>query len=468
MLSTTDSLVITAIGPVYTAALLVMVLINGRAFMQRKCLDLALEEREETVSLLLREYESSDADWLWQTNAKLCFQNVSARFARAIGRTDGRARRAVDRRPDQAGAARRPGRAARARRRRRRRSPGAEAFSELVVAIPVGDGIRSIELSARPTFNKQGRFTGYHGVGSDVTERPPGGRPDRPYGPPRRPDRPSQPPPADGGSRRRAQARRRRAAASARCCWSISTGSRRSTTSLGHVAGDHLLQQVSRSFETVISDEMTAGRLGGDEFAIVVPAGREPRASSSSSASPWSARCRGRSSTASSGCSSAPASASRSARATATRVEELIRNADLALYRAKDGGGQRHPLLRAGAPRPRRGAPQDRAGAARRDGRGRVQPRLPAGGRRRRRRDQELRGAAALAQSRARPDSADQVHPDRRGNRHARPDRRVGAAHRLPRGRDLARATSRSRSTSRRASCAIPAPARPGSAPRPG
>ena len=28
---------------------------------------------------------------------------------------------------------------------------------------------RSIELSAQPTFNKQGRFIGYHGVGSDVT-----------------------------------------------------------------------------------------------------------------------------------------------------------------------------------------------------------------------------------------------------------------------------------------------------------
>ena len=62
-----------------------MVLIQGRAFMQRQCLDLALAEREETVSLLLREYESSDADWLWQTNTQLCFQNVSARFARAIG-----------------------------------------------------------------------------------------------------------------------------------------------------------------------------------------------------------------------------------------------------------------------------------------------------------------------------------------------------------------------------------------------
>ena len=87
MLSTTDSWTITAIGPVYTVAMLVMVLINGRAFIQRKYLDLALEERQETVSLLLREYESSDADWLWQINGQLAFQNVSARFARAIGRS---------------------------------------------------------------------------------------------------------------------------------------------------------------------------------------------------------------------------------------------------------------------------------------------------------------------------------------------------------------------------------------------
>ena len=37
--------------------------------------------------------------------------------------------------------------------------------------FPVGDGDPgAIELSARPTFSKQGRFIGYHGVGSDVTE----------------------------------------------------------------------------------------------------------------------------------------------------------------------------------------------------------------------------------------------------------------------------------------------------------
>ena len=71
MLLTQESLLILLIAPVYTAALVAMVLINGRAFMQRKFLDIALEEREQTVSLLLREYESSDADWLWQTNTQL-------------------------------------------------------------------------------------------------------------------------------------------------------------------------------------------------------------------------------------------------------------------------------------------------------------------------------------------------------------------------------------------------------------
>src|SRR6185369_13127655 len=152
ILMTSNSWVITAIGPVFTIALLVMVLNNGRAFMQRKCLDLALEEREQTVSLLLREYESSDADWLWQTNAQLCFQNVSGRFARAIGRTmdqlEGRSLPELLRglpRSDQA---------------TRRALAAAEttilskkAFSELVVSFKVDDSIRSIELSAQPTFN---------------------------------------------------------------------------------------------------------------------------------------------------------------------------------------------------------------------------------------------------------------------------------------------------------------------------
>ena len=170
MLMTTDSLLIAAIGPAYTAAMLMMVMVNARAFMQRKWLDIALEERQQTVSLLLREYESSDADWLWQTDAKLAFRNVSARFARAIGRgvdeLEGRSLLDLLKEvPRSEQGVRRAVATAEAA------FAGREPVSELVVPIRSGDAIKSIEVSARPIFNRTGRFTGYQGVGSDVTAK---------------------------------------------------------------------------------------------------------------------------------------------------------------------------------------------------------------------------------------------------------------------------------------------------------
>jgi diguanylate cyclase (GGDEF)-like protein len=336
MLMTTDSAAIAMIGPVYTAAMLMMVLINGRAFMQRKCLDLVLEEREATVSLLLREYESSDADWLWQTNAQLCFKNVSARFARAIGREIGdlEGRSIIDLiqqvpRGDQG--ARRLLASAQATIARK------EVFSEIVVGLPVGDGIKFIELSARPDFNKQGRFTGFHGVGSDVTGARQAAdriahmaRHDALTGLPNR----LQLMDNLGAALKQAQAR------SGDCAVLLVDLDRFKTIndSLGHVAGDHLLQQVSRSFETVISDEMTAGRLGGDEFAIVVPA-FESRAELeqlclaliSALQGPFLYREQRLFVGASIGVAIGPDDGD--------SVEEMVRNADLALYRAKDGAG---------------------------------------------------------------------------------------------------------------------------------
>jgi diguanylate cyclase (GGDEF)-like protein len=108
--------------------------------------------------------------------------------------------------------------------------------------------------------------------------------------------------------------------------------------SLGHVAGDHLLQQVSRSFETVISDEMTAGRLGGDEFAIVVPEVESRQeleqlclALISALQGPFLYREQRLFVGASIGAAIGPRDGD--------TVEEMIRNADLALYRAKTGSG---------------------------------------------------------------------------------------------------------------------------------
>ena len=345
MLMTTDSLLITAIGPIYTAAMLMMVLINGRAFMQRKCLDIALEERQQTVSLLLREFESSDADWLWQTNAKLAFRNVSARFSRAIGRSadelEGLSLRELLKsvpRSDQS--VRRLVATAEAAIARR------EPISELVLPVPVGGAVKNIELSARPTFSRSGRFTGYQGVGSDVTVARQAAdriahmaRHDALTGLPNRLQLLENLEVALDGASKRGEF----------CAVLLVDLDRFKTIndSLGHVAGDHLLQQVARCFETVISDEMTAGRLGGDEFAIVVPTvpSREELeqlclALVGALQGPFLYRDQRLFVGASIGVAVGPEDG--------RTVEELIRNADLALYRAKDGSGNDIRFFEAG------------------------------------------------------------------------------------------------------------------------
>jgi len=110
---------------------------------------------------------------------------------------------------------------------------------------------------------------------------------------------------------------------------------------LGHPAGDALLKQVAQRLEWTVGDSGRVGRLGGDEFKVILP-GR--------SKSEELARLAGRIIEnlsqpyvidghrvligASVGIARCPQDGSTS--------EELIRNADLALYAAKDGGRGRH------------------------------------------------------------------------------------------------------------------------------
>jgi diguanylate cyclase (GGDEF)-like protein/PAS domain S-box-containing protein len=336
MLGTTGSPIIQAIGPIYTCAMLMMVLLNGRAFMQRKCLDIALDERSEMVSLLLREFESSDADWLWQTNRPLVFQNVSARFARAVGRPvrelEGMTVLDLLRSVPAGDAA--------ARRQLARLETALtrhEPVNEMVVTIETPAGTRCIELAARPRFSKQGRFLGYQGVGSDVTEARQAAdriahmaRHDALTGLPNR---------VQLLDHLDAALKSARAQDSGCAVLLIDLDRFKAINdTLGHVAGDHLLQQVARCFSLVVGEDMMAGRLGGDEFAVVVPRIADTReveelalALVSALQGPFHYREQRLFVGASIGIAVGPGDGA--------SVEELIRNADLALYRAKDGSG---------------------------------------------------------------------------------------------------------------------------------
>ena len=289
----------------------------------------------------------------------------------------------------------------------------------------------------------------------------PGRRPDRPHGPPRRADRPAQPAPAARESRRRA--RQRAAAAASECAMllvdldrfkTINDSPRPCRRRPSAPAGRALLRD---------GDLRRDDRRPPRRRRV-----RDRRARRSRAASELEQLCLAlvgalqgpflyREQRLFVGASIGVAIGPRDG----DTVEEMIRNADLALYRAKDGSGNDIRFFEPALPRPRRGAPPDRAGAARRGRRGRVHPQLPAGGRRRDARDQELRGAAALAQSRARPD----LRRPSSSRSPRRPACSAGsangccappAARRRPGPR-----TSRSRSTCRRASCAIPASSSP-------
>ena len=110
---------------------------------------------------------------------------------------------------------------------------------------------------------------------------------------------------------------------------------------MGHPVGDQLLKQVAQRLEHTVRDAGRVGRLGGDEFQIILP-GRIAREDLAFLAhriiqnlsQPYAIEGHRVVIGASLGIALSPEDGSTS--------EALIRNADLALYAAKDGGRGRH------------------------------------------------------------------------------------------------------------------------------
>ena len=124
-------------------------------------------------------------------------------------------------------------------------------------------------------------------------------------------------------------------------------------------------------------------------------------------------------------------------------TDVLMKNADMALYRAKIGRPFDLPLLREGHGRRDPEAAHDRGGPARRAGAQRVARWCSSRWSGSRKTASPASRRCCAGRMTARRDLAGRVHPDRRGDRPHRADRRVGAARGLPHRRRRGRRDAR-------------------------
>ena len=298
------------------------------------------EAQGRMAARLVQEFESHTTGWFWQTDRHGRVTYLSDKVARELDTPD---RPAI-------------GETLTALFRMDSDSPETErtlgfhlssctAFTNYSVRPAVSGKLeRWWSISGRPTVDDLGRFQGFVGSGSDLTER-------------RR---------ADAEITRLALfdgltglANRQRMRVSLDQMLNQPTGTYRSTSlllldldrfkavndTMGHQCGDALLKQVGQRLQRAVGDAGLVGRLGGDEFKVVLPseANRERLAELSrtiiaSLSQPYFID----GSSITIGCSIGVAIAPEDGH----DAETLIRNADLALYAAKADGRGIHRFFR--------------------------------------------------------------------------------------------------------------------------
>ncbi len=325
-----------AIGiTMFTLLLMTLCVNRAHALVLIRAGEIALDERDETVSLLLREFEDAGSDWLWETDASRRIVKASPRFAFAAG-LDPAGIEGMPFLQVLAGPTWETGSFAAGLRMLADRMKARESFRDLRLPVEIAGETRWWEIAASPRFDDHGVFSGFRGVGSDVTEQRASAdkinrmaRFDTLTGLPNRlmVNETLVKTMADadkwGG----------------RYAFMMLDLDRFKAVNdtLGHPIGDRLLGRVSERLNQLMGENHMCGRLGGDEFAVVIRDASDTTAIEhlarriiDSLSEPYEIDAH----TLYIGASVGLAIGPRDGRT----AEMLVRSADLALYRAKDAG----------------------------------------------------------------------------------------------------------------------------------
>lgn len=317
----------------YAALTLGVIITFDRKVYERNVATARLEQHAETISILLRDFEESASDWLWETDEALTLRHVSARFGELLGRAPATLEvgfldllRQLQKCPEELGL---PPALRTLEGRIEARAP----FREIVVPVTVSTEQRWWAITGKPLFDAKGDFLGYRGVGSDVTVE---------HKSRQELDYLARHDPLTSLVNRNEFTNALAAA--------VSTGGRGKTAVLcldldefkaindghGHDVGDAVLRVVAQRLRGVLRADATVARLGGDEFAVLVPVQGAEEAGAVADrlidtlTRPFSVRELLFRVGISIGIALAPDDGGDS--------ETLYRNADLALYRAKAAG----------------------------------------------------------------------------------------------------------------------------------
>ncbi len=316
---------------VFVVILVMSTLTIARRFVGHYASETMVREQNNIISLFLREFEENSSDWLWEIDAGGVIERASDRFAAALDcPRDSLVGKEFcglleDFGCDPVGADR-----VRAIMQERK------TLREMILRFDTPSGERWWRISGKPVLDSLGKFTGYVGTGSDISSEKIAEN---------RINFLAHNDPLTGLMNRtrftemlkQSVARLERYGAPFTVLYLDLDHFKLVNDTRGHLAGDQLLVEVSQRIRSVVREGDSVARLGGDEFSIllnnngnahetavlasrIVEAVRQPFVIEGESVSIG----------VSIGIAIAPMNG--------TRPDQLLRNADLALYRAKEEG----------------------------------------------------------------------------------------------------------------------------------
>ena len=303
---------------------------SGEQFRQQE-----IERRQVRAEEILADYEQSGQGWFWETDRRGMIAYVSSTVGQLLGRDvfqlNGRPLSElfiVD--PE----------ARDGERTLNFHLSARSSFSDVAVRANIPEEERWWSISGRPVHDSYGNFLGFRGSGSDLTEKRLSQE---------RATRLAHYDSLTGLSNRFQMSQTLdkildSVGAEHRQCAVLLLDLDRFkqvNDTMGHPVGDVLLRQVAQRLQGAVGDNGRVGRLGGDEFKVILP-GRTARQQLGELANriidqlsqPYLIEGHRVVIGASVGIAIAPDDGQTS--------EALIRNADLALYAAKDGGRGRY------------------------------------------------------------------------------------------------------------------------------